>query len=309
MATEAQVTANRLNARKSTGPRTEEGKAISAQNALKHGLLAREGIIRGEDQDEYDLHREQLLGQLLPGSPLEDILADRIVDLTWRLKRAAQDQDEAFGMLYDRLTADTPQAEEPAEQGALLGRMLLEDYGGAAVLERLLRCERRIEGSLYRTLNQLRRVHDQLVKAQEAEGETLARWREEDWEAKKARMFARSRPPEPPAGLAGIAPKAAAGVSGEQSPSPSVPKETVCDAHPADFTLGAAAGKTCETNPISPVARQEEVGRGRPTCPEAGGADEWRRTNPISGGVSSAKSEVSGEEGRESGPREPGLHP
>ena len=49
MATEAQVAANRLNAQKSSGPRTAEGKAVVAQNAVKHGLLAREGVLRGKD--------------------------------------------------------------------------------------------------------------------------------------------------------------------------------------------------------------------------------------------------------------------
>ena len=37
MCSEAKLTANRLNAKKSTGPRTLEGKAVVAQNALKHG--------------------------------------------------------------------------------------------------------------------------------------------------------------------------------------------------------------------------------------------------------------------------------
>ena len=54
MASEARIAANRLNAQKSTGPRTAEGKAVVAQNAVKHGLLAREGLLRGEDREEYE---------------------------------------------------------------------------------------------------------------------------------------------------------------------------------------------------------------------------------------------------------------
>ena len=41
MVTERQILANRLNALRSTGPRTAEGKAVTRANALKHGLAAR----------------------------------------------------------------------------------------------------------------------------------------------------------------------------------------------------------------------------------------------------------------------------
>ena len=68
--------------------------------------------------------------------------------------------------------------------------MILEDYSGGAVLERLLRCERRIEGSLFRNVNELRRVHDQRRKADAEAASTLARWREEDDQAWKAQAFA-----------------------------------------------------------------------------------------------------------------------
>ena len=189
MASEARMAANRLNAQKSTGPRTAAGKAVVAQNAVKHGLLAREAVLRGEDREEYEMHREALLEELKPTGTLEVMLAARIVNLTWRLYRAAQNQDETFGALYDRYTAGTPEPAGAAERGAILGRMILEDYSGGAVLERLLRCERRIESSLFRNLNELRRVHDQSRKADAEAAGTLARWRDEDDQAWKARRF------------------------------------------------------------------------------------------------------------------------
>ena len=261
MATEAQVAANRLNAQKSTGPRTAEGKAVVAQNAVKHGLLAREGVLRGEDWEEYEMHREALLEELNPTGALEVMLAARIVDLTWRLHRAAQDQNETFGALYDRHTAGAPEPTEPAQRGAILGRMILEDYSGEAVLERLLRCERRIEGSLFRNLNELRRVNDQRRKADGEAAGTLARWREEDDRAWKAQAFAPWRPADSPA------------------PSP--------QGLPAsNFTLPTAAQpQLCQTNPIGVgnglvpwgesvcqgPTRADEVGRGRPSYEETPG--------------------------------------
>jgi hypothetical protein len=158
MATEAQIEANRANAQKSTGPRTPEGKAIVAQNAITHGLLARAGVIPGEQEHEFEAHREGLLAQLRPGAPLEEDLAERIVDLSWRLKRAGRDQEVAYAALYQKYLEDQPQPQEPDAWHAALGRMIVEDFCGPAVLERLQRYERRIESSFYKALNELRQA-------------------------------------------------------------------------------------------------------------------------------------------------------
>jgi hypothetical protein len=241
MTTEAQVEANRANAQKSTGPRTPEGKEKAAQNSLKHGLFTRETVIRGEDEGEFAEYRENLLRQLIPGTPLEEDLAERVVDLSWRLKRAARDQEKAFVVLYQKHTAGAGATLEPAQRDAAIGWMIVADFNGEATLDRLLRYERRIESSMYRALNELRRVHDQAQKARQEVLDTRARWKEEDWEAKKTRMFASS-------------PSRA---GSEEVSSLTLAERASLGSLPAsDFPLGtfgptpAALGPMCKTNPI-----------------------------------------------------------
>ena len=104
MTSEAQVVANRCNAAKSTGPRTPEGKAAVSQNAVKHGLLARQAVIVGEDPAEYEFYRDQMVGELGPAGLVESMLAERVVSLSWRLRRAERLQNEAFDALYIKET-------------------------------------------------------------------------------------------------------------------------------------------------------------------------------------------------------------
>ncbi len=82
MSTEAQILANRRNALKSTGPRTSEGKAVASQNSIRHGLSAAQDVISSESQAEFDLHHAQIIDELAPASPVESILAERIVTLS-----------------------------------------------------------------------------------------------------------------------------------------------------------------------------------------------------------------------------------
>jgi hypothetical protein len=82
------VAANRENSRKSTGPRTLTGKRVSRQNALKHGILAREVLIPSERaSDLADLDR-RLRDALHPTDELESLLVDQVIACAWRLRRA-----------------------------------------------------------------------------------------------------------------------------------------------------------------------------------------------------------------------------
>src|SRR5512146_2096079 len=79
MTSAAQVQANRLNAQKSTGPRTPEGKAAVARNAVKHGLLAQAAVLREEDRDRYTRYHEKMVDEVQPEGLQETELVERIV--------------------------------------------------------------------------------------------------------------------------------------------------------------------------------------------------------------------------------------
>ncbi len=167
MTTQAQILANRLNAQKSTGPRSPQGKAGVAQNALKHGLSAARDVIFTESQQEFDLHRAALLPDLDPQTPTESFLADRIISLSWRLKRADQIQNQTFDAMYEESTAPASlpglpkfltRATENQNPALTLGRIAIKDFSNTRVLDRLLMYERRIEHSLFKSMLELQRL-------------------------------------------------------------------------------------------------------------------------------------------------------
>src|SRR5215468_6476875 len=96
MTTAKQQAANRQNAQKSTGPKTSEGKAMVALNAMKHGLLSRQ--VRLPDEDEAALVElgKRLRAHLQPVGELEVLLVDRIVTAAWRLRRVLAIETSLF---------------------------------------------------------------------------------------------------------------------------------------------------------------------------------------------------------------------
>jgi hypothetical protein len=149
MATKKQIAANRRNAKKSTGPRTPEGKAKSAQNATKHGLLSRQALLADENEAEFVELRMQIHGELAPMGALETVLVNRIAAQQWRLARVPALEAE----LFERLRTDALGNDDG------LGAAWARDagpYGGA--LARLARYETMLERSTTRLLADLRRL-------------------------------------------------------------------------------------------------------------------------------------------------------
>jgi hypothetical protein len=84
------IAANRLNAKKCTGPRTPRGKSHASVNALKHGIFARRRLIAGEDVKAYRELSQRVFAETTPRSAVETMLADQIVADLWRLRRVEQ---------------------------------------------------------------------------------------------------------------------------------------------------------------------------------------------------------------------------
>ena len=132
MTTNARIKANRKNAKKSTGPRTEDGKARVAKNALKHGLLARDTVLPGEDPADFDRQLSALEADLQPANSLEFELVRQIADSQWRMRRLTRLETGFIAAAVDetrRLTKKyRPETLRPGYDGEtqLLGSAMLD---------------------------------------------------------------------------------------------------------------------------------------------------------------------------------------
>ena len=97
MATNRQITANRRNARKSTGPRSSAGKSASKRNALAHGLRAAEVLLPDEDESGYRQFKQEVFNDFAPANAVESELVERIVSYFWRLRRCRRVEANLLG--------------------------------------------------------------------------------------------------------------------------------------------------------------------------------------------------------------------
>ncbi len=157
MITPAKLAANRRNAQLSTGPKTPEGQARSAQNATKHGLFAQNPVLPTEKPDEYQAVRQQFFDELQPEGILETVLVERIINAVWRMRRFGQIEAEMLGLEFNRL--------EESEENRL-GLAFVRRESTDHQLGRLYRYEMALERSMYRALKELA----QLQAARRSEG-------------------------------------------------------------------------------------------------------------------------------------------
>ena len=157
--------------KKSTGPRTQEGKTRSAKNALKHGLLARDAVLPGEDPADFDRQLSALEADIQPANSLEFELVRQIADAQWRMRRLTRLETGFLAAAVDdqrrHLEKRRPDELRPGYDGETL---LL----GSAMLDRtqafvhLARYDGHLSRRFFRAVKQLADLRRDESKAREA---------------------------------------------------------------------------------------------------------------------------------------------
>jgi len=143
---EAQLEANRRNAKHSRGPKTESGKHRSSQNAMRHGLTGRVVVLPEEDMEVFKGFCKEIVESLSAESPMERQFAQTIADSQWRLNRARTFEDGMIALGHfeeaGNFTAGNP-AIHAALTAAKVFRDRSKDFVNLALYEQRIGTARR----------------------------------------------------------------------------------------------------------------------------------------------------------------------
>lgn len=166
MASKKQISANRANAKRSTGPKTAAGKRGARLNALKHGLTAETIVVGDEDPAQFEALRDGYADDYSPATNTEQELVERLAAYSWRLrripvfeaaymecfeKRTRADDYGAVGQIFDE--EDDEVSDSCTTQSMAIWLSASDDFHN--VLGKLSRYEAFLLNAFNRTLQQL----------------------------------------------------------------------------------------------------------------------------------------------------------
>ncbi len=171
-ASPARIAANKANAQKSTGPRTEAGKARVASNALKHGLRSDRNPLDVAQDTALPFEREAFertlaafKDDLAPQGPIETRLVERLAQIDHRLNRAVRMEtahlEMQFGLMAKSMAGSINEDEQT--QRAWITTLAFLKTPSATTL--LAQYESRLSRDFARTLTQLRSAQALRAKA------------------------------------------------------------------------------------------------------------------------------------------------
>ncbi len=166
MISEKQLAANRRNAQRSTGPRTEEGKKVSALNARCHNLTGQVTAMTDADRIMHDAFSASIVENLAPEGAMETQLAQRIATDSWRLNRISAVEDNLFALGHNA-KSDEIETEDPEIHAALTAAKVFT--AESRQLQLLTLYEQRINRNIQKNLATLQALQAARIAKHEAE--------------------------------------------------------------------------------------------------------------------------------------------
>ena len=155
MLSERKLAANRLNALKSTGPRSDAGKTRASLNALKTGIFCGgKSVLPGESQADYDALRDSIFSGIDQTDPFELVLAERMIAARWKIARLTTAERR---MHHEQSEAMTRELDTP------ICKLFVKHFGD---WDELSRHEQRLENQFFRAMRELRQWRAQKRKSQ-----------------------------------------------------------------------------------------------------------------------------------------------
>jgi hypothetical protein len=153
MATPKQTAANRMNAQKSTGPRTPAGKAVSRFNALKHGIYAVHQIMFDEKPEDLAELAAEYHEHHSPADADQRFLVDTLVHNEWRLRRIRRVEAELWQSASDLFIVKNLDTTMTCTSGDAFAT-------GSSTFERLQRVANSCDRAYHRAHKELERLQE-----------------------------------------------------------------------------------------------------------------------------------------------------
>jgi len=168
MATPEQISANRENSKRSTGPVSESGKAVSSRNHLVHGLCSADPVLPNEDRNLFTQLIEQFKLDWTPETTHEEFLVSEMAGAKWKLDRIQRIENDMFAALDDPTKAFT-------------------NKDNAAGFTRLERYRASLERTYHRAVRELRATQKEKLRI---EADSRKQIEKAELDAVKAALFA-----------------------------------------------------------------------------------------------------------------------
>ena len=167
MLSEKQLAANRANAQKSSGPKSQSGKKRSSLNAVRHGLTGQVVVLPNEDMQAFHQFTTEIIDSFKPGDPAERQLAQSYAGFQWRINRAAAIEDNLFTLgIMEEIDANLA-IDHPEAQSATANARTFRDE--SPVFDRISLYTQRLVNGAAKVLKELKQLQAERKEREQKE--------------------------------------------------------------------------------------------------------------------------------------------